>query len=64
MFYVEGIMKHTFGSAYNKYTYILVYINNFVYTDMNIHVNTITFKEAAITSGSQITVHSYEIGGE
>jgi hypothetical protein len=61
---VEGIMKHTLKSGYNKYKYILLYINNYMYMDMNIKVDTNKFKEAAITSDSQITVHSYGISGE
>jgi hypothetical protein len=35
-----------------------------MYMGMNIYVNTYRFKEATITSDSQITVHSYGIGGE
>ena len=53
---------HMFKSAYNKYKYILVYIN--IHIEVNIYVNRNMDKEAAISSGSQITVHSYGIGGE
>jgi hypothetical protein len=35
-----------------------------MYMGMNMYVNTNRFKEAAVTSESQIAVHSYGIGGE
>jgi hypothetical protein len=55
---VEGITKHICLKV------LTINININVHIEMNKNVNRNKDKEAAITPDSQITVHSYRIGGE